>query len=384
MQIHKVPFQALGGVFDQDDIDAAVKVMQAAARPEGNFFPLPEENDFQKVLAQHEGGTFGIICNSCGTALDLCMLALNVGPGDEVIVPGQTFVCTATCASARGAKVIFADINPVTMCLDPAAVEMKITKKTKAIIPVHFAGLACDVEAFDAISKKHRIPIIYDAAHAVSTKFKGEPIGKFGLASCYSFQSNKNITTLGEGGAIVTSDADFAEKVRQGKTFGYVYGPQLRVVSVGFNYRMTKVQAAVGMTQLAKVDRIIGERRKRFIKLIELMSDIKEISLPAGVDDNHGCHLFVIQLHLDKLTCDKDQFRKLLLDKYQVGTALHYPAVWTWEAAKTFEYDNRNCPHTEQVCASVISLPVFPATSDEDLNYIAWAVREAVGETRRK
>jgi dTDP-4-amino-4,6-dideoxygalactose transaminase len=270
------------------------------------------------------------------------------------------------------------------MCLDPVAVEKKITKKTKAIIPVHFAGLVCDVEAFDALSRKYGVPVIYDAAHAVSTKFKGEPIGKFGLASCYSFQSNKNITTLGEGGAIVTHDAEFAEKVRQGKTFGYVYGPQLRVVSVGFNYRMTKVQAAVGMTQLAKVDRIIAERRKRFLKLIELLADVKEISLPAGVDENHGCHLFVIQLHLDKLTCDKEQFRKLLLDKYQIGTALHYPAVWTWEAAKTFEYDNRNCPNTERVCPAVVSLPVFPTTLDEDLKYIAWAVKEAIIEMRRK
>jgi dTDP-4-amino-4,6-dideoxygalactose transaminase len=384
MNIHKVPFQALGGVFERDDIEAAVKVMEAAAGPEGNFFPLPEENDFQKALARHEGAKYGIVCNSCGTALDLCMMALKVGPGDEVIVPGQTFVCTATCASARGAKVIFADIDPLSMCLDPKAVEKKITNKTKAIIPVHFAGLACDVDAFDAISRKYGVPVIHDAAHAVGTKFKDEPIGKFGLASCYSFQSNKNITTLGEGGAIVTNDADFAEKVRQGKTFGYVYGPQLRVVSVGFNYRMTKVQAAVGMTQLAKVDRIIAERRTKFQKLIGFLGDVEEISLPAGVDDNHGCHLFVIQLRLNKLSCDKEQFRKLLLDKYQVGTALHYPAVWTWEAAKTFEYDNRDCPNTQRVCESVVSLPVFSATSDEDLKYIAWALREALREMRRK
>ncbi|MFA5865676.1 MAG: DegT/DnrJ/EryC1/StrS family aminotransferase [Phycisphaerae bacterium] len=383
MNVRKIPFQALGGVFEQDDIDAALKVMQQAGNPGGNFFPLPEENDFQKALAEHEGGKFGIVVNSCGTALDLCMMAIKVGPGDEVIVPGQTFICTATCAAARGARVVFADIDPVTMCLDPKAVEKKITKKTKAIIPVHFAGLACDIQGFDAISKKYGVPIIYDAAHAVSTKYKDQPVGQFGLGSCYSFQSNKNMTTLGEGGAIVTSDPEFAETVRQGKTFGYVYGPQLRVVSVGFNYRMTKVQAAVGMTQLAKADRIIGLRQKNFIKLNAILKDVSEISLPAGVDQNHGCHIYVIQLHLDQIKVSRDEFRKLLQEKYQVGTALHYPAVWTWEAAAHFDYDRSNCPHTERVCRSVITLPVFPLTSEADLSYMAWALKQLISEVRK-
>ena len=384
MDIRNVPFQALGGVFEQDDVDAAVRVMTAAAAPGGNFFPLPEETDFQKAFAEHEGATFSIVCNSCGTALDLCMMALKIGPGDEVIVPGQTFVCTATCAAARGAKIVFADVDPATMCLDPRAAEKKISKRTKAILPVHFAGHACDVEAFEGISRRHGIPIIYDAAHAVSTKWKGKPIGQWGLASCYSFQSNKNMTTLGEGGAVVTNDAEFAETIRQGKTFGYVYGPPLRVVSIGFNYRMTKVQAAVGLTQLAKVDRVIAERRKRSLKLIDLLKGVEAIDLPVGVDDQHGCHLFVIQLDLTKLACDRDRFRRLLQEKYQVGTAVHYPAVWDWEVAKTFEFDNSNCPDTERICRSVVSLPVFPHSTDDDLAYVAWSVKQVVAETRRK
>ena len=190
MEIRKVPFQALGGLFEQDDVDAAVKVMQAVVDG-GSFFPLPEENNFQNALARYEGCEKSVAVNSCGTALDLCIMVLGIGQGDEVIVPGQTFVCTATCAAAQGAKVIFADVDPDTMCLDPIKVEAKITNRTKAIIPVHFAGLACDIDAFDAISKKYNIPIIYDAAHAVGTKYKGKFIGGAGLASCYSFQSNK-------------------------------------------------------------------------------------------------------------------------------------------------------------------------------------------------
>ena len=383
MEIRKVPFQALGGCFEQDDIDAALRVMTAAGEPGGDFFPLPEETDFQKALAEHEGAKHAIVVNSCGTALDLCMMALNVGAGDEVIVPGLTFVCTATCAAARKAKVVFADVDPHTMCLDPQAVEAKITERTKAVIPVHFVGHACNVEAFEAISRKHNVPIIYDAAHAVSTKHKGEPVGRFGLACCYSFQSNKNMTTLGEGGAVTTNDADFAETVRQMKTFGYVYGPQLRVVSVGFNYRMTKVQAAVGITQLAKADRVIGRKRERFSRMSDLLKDVEEITLPGGIDENHGCHLLVIRLDTDKLTCERDAFRKLLQDKHQVGTGLHYPAVWTWEVAEKFEYDNSDCPNTEQICRSVVSLPLFAQSSDDDIAYVAWAIKQAINEVRK-
>jgi dTDP-4-amino-4,6-dideoxygalactose transaminase len=384
MKVRRVPFQASGGVFEQDDIDAAVKVMTAASRPGGSFFPLPEETDFQNAFAKHEGASFAIMCNSCGTALDLCMTALKITQGDEVIVPGQTFVCTATCAAARGAKVVFADVDPTTMCLDPQAVERKITIRTKAIVPVHFAGQACDVEAFEAISRRHGIPVIYDAAHAVCTKWKGEPIGQWGLASCYSFQSNKNMTTLGEGGAVVTNDAEFAERVRQGTTFGYIHSPRPRVVSIGSNYRMTKVQAAVGLTQLAKIDRVIAERRRRSLTLIEGLKGVEEIRWPAGIDDQHGCHLFVIQLDLDKLTGERDEFCRLLQDKYQVETAVHYRAVWDWEVAQTFSHDKCNCPHTERICESVVSLPVFPNSTDEELAYIAWSVKQAVADFGRE
>lgn len=378
MEKRTVPFLALGGVFDEDDVAAALKVLRAAAGPGGDFFPLPEENDFQAALAAHEGAAHAVAVNSCGTALDLCLMALGVGPGDEVIVPGQTFVCTATCAAARGAKVVFADIDPRTMCLDPAAVAAKITPRTKALIPVHFAGHSCDVAAFDQLSQKHGIPVVYDAAHAVGTKWSGRGVGGRGLASCYSFQSNKNMTTLGEGGAVTSDDAGFAERVRRKKTFGYVYGPQLRVVEVGFNYRMTKVQAAVGLTQLAKVDAVTALRRENSRLLLALLAGLEEITPPAGLDDNHGCHLFVVQMDMGRLGCDREVFRKRLQAEYGVGSAVHYPAVWDWEAAAAFEHDRRDCPVTERVCRSVLTLPVFPGSSAADLEYVARALRELV------
>ena len=384
MQIREVPFRSLGGVFGQDDVAAAMRVIQAAAEPDGTFFPLPEETDFQDALAAHEGADRAVIVNSCGTALDLCMYVLGIGPGDEVITSGLTFVCTATCAAARGANVVFADIDSETLCLDPAAVEAKITERTKAIIPIHFAGHACNAEAFETLSRRHGVPVIYDAAHAVGTKWQGEPIGGWGLASCYSFQSNKNMTTLGEGGAIVSSDAEFAEKVRQAKTFGYIYGKELRVVSVGFNYRMTKPQAAVGLTQLAKVDDVCAARREHFLRLNELLQDVPEVIVAPGVDPAHACHIYVLRLNRERLSCDRDRFRQLLKDKYKVGTALHYPAVWDWEVAARFDYDNSDCANTMRACKSVLTMPVFPDTSEEDLQYIARALKQAVAESAKE
>ncbi|NOX55324.1 MAG: DegT/DnrJ/EryC1/StrS family aminotransferase [Planctomycetes bacterium] len=380
--IREIPFGAMGGVYAEDDIDAVMSVVQAAARPGGSFFPLPEETDFQNAFADHEGAARAIAVNSCGTALDLCMMALGVGPGDEVITTPLTFVCTATCAIARGARVVFADIDPATLCLDPHAVRQRITEKTKVILPVHFAGLAADCDGFDAIADETGIPIIYDAAHAVSTRYKDRPVGGRGKASCYSFQSNKNMTTLGEGGAVTTNDEEFAEIVRQKKTFGYVYGPELRVVTVGFNYRLTKVQCAVGLTQLAKIDEVIARRLEAFRHMQRMLEGVEEIIRPAGIEAGHGCHLYVVRLDTDKVTFDRAALLHVLKNKYKVGCAIHYPALWSWEVLAQLGYSERaaDCPIAAKACRQVFSLPLFPHTTAEDCEYIAWAIKQSLVE----
>ena len=370
----------MGGIYDRDDVDAVAAIMTAVTKEDGSFFPLPEEADFQKALAEHEGAARAIAVNSCGTALDCCMMALGVGPGDEVITTPLTFVCTAGTAIAQGAQVVFADVDPATMNLDPASVRERITEQTRAVIPVHFAGLAADIEAFDAITADTGVPVVYDAAHAVGTKRDGNPIGGAGLASCYSFQSNKNMTCLGEGGAVTTGDADFAEKVRQLKTFGYVYGPRIRVASIGFNYRMTKAQYAVGLTQLAKIDEVIALRQARMARMNALLEGVDEIIVPAGHGPGHGSHLYVIRLDTDKVGFTRDEFRARLKDDHGVATALHYPAVWTWDALADLGYSeaSANCPVAARVCAQVVSLPIFPRTAEEDLDYIALAVKQTL------
>lgn len=378
LETRSIPFLPLGGLVEQDDVDACLGVMSAATLPEGNLFPLPEENDFQEAFSKHEGARKTVAVNSCGSALDLCMMALNVRPGDEVIVPPLTFICTATCAAARGAKVVFADIDPVTLCLDPDAVRAKITTHTKAIIPVHFAGLACDIAAFDLIGREYGVAVVYDAAHAVGAKYHGQAIGGAGRASCYSFQANKNISTLGEGGAVTTNDEAFAEIVRRKKTFGYVYGSRLRVVTIGFNYRMTKPQLAVGLTQLAKARRIISCRLERYLRMQELLAGVEELILPAGIGAGHGCHLYVVRLDSQKVSFSRDALVRELKDRFGVQTGLHYPALWSWEAFQSIEYDRSACPNAERACAEVISLPIFPRTSFEDLEYIKQSLVAAI------
>ncbi|MCM8765167.1 MAG: DegT/DnrJ/EryC1/StrS family aminotransferase [Candidatus Omnitrophica bacterium] len=384
MKKRQIPFLAMGGLYQEDDLDAVIKVIKEAVDCRGSFFPLPEENDFQQLFARHQGAKKTIAVNSCGTALDCCMMALGIGNGDEVITTPFSFVCTAGTAVARGAKVVFADIHPETLNLDPEKVKEKITERTKAIIPVHFAGLSCDIDAFDEISKKTGIPIIYDAAHAVGAKYKNLPVGGRGKASCYSFQGNKNMTCLGEGGAVTTDDEQFAEKVRQLKTFGYVYGEKLRIVRIGFNYRMTKVQLAAGITQIKKIDIVNGLKRERMQKLNELLKNVEEIILPPGIDENHACHLYVIRVNTDVLQINADSFAAYLKGNYGVQTAKHYPPIWEWEAFSTLGYDGSDCPVAAKVASQVLSLPVFPGTAYEDLEYIAWSIKQTIHELKNR
>ena len=381
--IREIPFGSMGGLYDQDDVQAALEVLQAAADAGGSFFPLPEEADFQNAFARHEGADHAVAVNSCGTALDLCMMALGVGPGDEVITTPLTFVCTATCALARGAEVVLADVDPETLCLDPDQVRRRMTDRTRAVIPVHFAGLAADCGAFGRLARDTGVAVVYDAAHAVSTKWQGRPIGGFGQASCYSFQSNKNMTTLGEGGAVTTDDGEFAESVRRMKTFGYVYGKETRVVTVGFNYRMTKVQAAVGISQLRKIDRVVARRLEAFREMHRQLEGVEEIIRPAGIEPGHGCHLYVCRLDTERVPFGRDAFLKTLKQRYRVSCGIHYPPVWNWDVLARRGYGEAaaGCPVAALAGNQVFSLPLFPRTTNEDCAYLAWALKQSLLET---
>lgn len=386
MERREIPWLGLGGIYEDDDLKATIQILNLQIRESKGFFRLPEESNFEEAFAEHEGAKYTSMVNSCGTALDLSLMLLNIGPGDEVITTPLTFICTASSALVRGAKIILADIDPVTYCLDPEKVQGKTSDKTKLIIPVHFAGLAADIDAFNAIEDKYGVNIVYDAAHAISAKYKGRAVGNAGELSCYSFQSNKNMSTLGEGGAITTDNQGYFDKLQILKSFGFVYGEKDEVVMPGFNYRMSKVQSAVGLTQLKKVDRIVGLRREKMRSLNTLLEEIEEIIIPGllSTDDGHASHLNILRLNEEKVNFSKQEFLKSLRDDYGISTTIHYPPIWKWKIFRERGYDGKETPIAARVCRELFNPPIFPKTTEEDIDYIAWAIKEALTKLKHR
>jgi perosamine synthetase len=381
MELRKLPWYGLGATYEQDDIDAVVELLKPCVTEAKGFFRLPEETQFQKAFALHEDCKYASCVNSCGTGLDLAMHIIGIKPGDEVITTPLTFVCTATCVLLKGAKVVFADIDPRTYNLDPAKVEEKITERTKAVIPVHFAGLPVDIDGFDRISKKYGVKIIYDAAHAAGSMYKGKKLGGFGDMSVYSFQSNKNMSTLGEGGAITTNNEEYFNRLERVKSFGFKYGPVDDVVELGSNFRMSKLQSAVGLTQLKKLDRNNENRRKYAHYLSKKLSGINSITTPYEPEDCISAwHLYTLLYDEEKGGKDKATFLKLLKEKYGIGVTIHYRPVYEWKVFRDMGYDGKETPIADRVMRQLFNVPVFSIMEEKDFDYIAWAIQEAIAK----
>ncbi|NSW89122.1 MAG: DegT/DnrJ/EryC1/StrS family aminotransferase [Firmicutes bacterium] len=384
MKIRNLPWYGLGAIYEQDDIDAVLKILNPCVTEAKGFFRLPEETEFQKAFAEYEECKYASAVNSCGTGLDLALQILDIGPGDEVITTPLTFICTATCILLKGAKPVFADIDPRTYNLDPAKVEEKITERTKAVIPVHFAGLSADIEGFERLAKKYGIKVIYDSAHAVGSKYKGKKIGGFGDMSVFSFQSNKNMSTLGEGGAITTNNEEYFTRLERIKSFGFKYGPVDDVVELGSNYRMTKLQSAVGLTQLKKVDKNACIRKKFAEYLSEKLKDVEEITTPYVPEGyEHVYHLYTLLFNDEKVGKPKEEFIKILKEKYKIGVTIHYRPVYKWTVFKERGYNGDDTPITAKIMRQLFNVPVFARMQYEDFDYIAWAIKETIAELRK-
>jgi len=384
MEIREVPWISLGSVYDQDDIDAVMEILRAQVDRSAGFFRLPEEPIFEKAFAKHEGAKYASAVNSCGTGLDLAMRVLGVGPGDEVITTPLTFVATAHCIVGTGAKVVFADIDPLTYNLDPAKAEEKITPRTKAILPVHMNGMPADIDAFADISARTGVRIVYDAAHAVGTLYKGRKIGAAGEMSVYSFQSNKNMSTLGEGGMVTTDNPEYHARLQRIKSFGFQYGEVDDVLEWGTNYRMSKLQSAVGMTQLKKVDESNRIRNRYARHLSQQLADVPEIIAPFD-DGTHFCpyHLYMLRLNDEVVDATREDFLKILRGKYKVGVTLHYPPMWSFSFYRNMGYGPEETPIAAKVMRQLFNVPVFPRMPMEDIEYIAWALKESVADLKR-
>jgi dTDP-4-amino-4,6-dideoxygalactose transaminase len=354
----------------------------------------PKCHRFEEDVKNYVGAKHAIALTSATAGLHLALLARGIGRGDEVITTSMTFAATANVITLVGAKPVFVDIGP-DLNINPDLIEAAVTPKTKAIMPVHFAGYPCDMDKITAVAKRHNLLVIEDAAHAIGTEYKGRRIGSISDITVFSFHPIKNITT-GEGGMLVTDNAELAEKVRLLKFHGIKkdawkrYGakeiPQYEIIFPGFKYNLTDLQAALGIHQIKKLDRFI-EQRTRYAGLYAgLLKNAEGILLPQSPlrkGTRHAWHLYVILADIDRLSIDRDQFMAEMLEA-NIGIGLHFPAIHLQPYyQRTFGCARGTLPKTEFVSDRIFSLPLYPGMSEADVRDAASAVREIALRNKR-
>lgn len=369
------------------------EIAEAVAAIRSNWLSRgPRTGQFEAQFAAYTGSPHAIGLNSCTAGLHLAQLAYGIGPGDEVITTPYTFVATANTIVHCGAVPVFVDIDPVTMNLDPALLEAAITPRTKAIIPVHFAGYPCEMDAILAIAEKHRLIVIEDAAHAVHTTYGGEPVGSIGHATCFSFYATKNLTT-GEGGMVTTADEQVADRIRAMSLHGMNKNAWNRysdkgtwyyeVEFAGYKYNMTDIQAALGMVQLAKLERM-HELRSRYAAIYNAaFADQPAIVLPAdSAEHRHAWHLYVIRLNLWMLRIDRAEFIGLLKEA-GIGTSVHFIPVPVQPFYRRRGYRPEDYPVAMEAYRGAVSLPLYPGMTEEQVRYVCEIVQSILAFNRR-
>jgi dTDP-4-amino-4,6-dideoxygalactose transaminase len=326
---------------------------------------LFEERIRRLVRARH-----AVAVNSCTAALHLSLAAAGVGRGDEVITSPYTFAATGEAILYLGARPVLADIDPVTLNVNPEAVAAAVTRRSRAIVPVHIAGLPCDMKALIDLARRRRLKVIDDAAHALGARVEGRPIGSLSDLTCFSFYATKNLTT-GEGGMVTTDDREMAARVRRLSLHGlsrdawkrYTRAGSWRydVVEVGFKYNMTDLAAAVGLAQAGKFSSIQARRRRLARRYSALLAGCDAFDLPVeqpGVV--HAWHLYVLRLRPGVLRLSRDRVIDLLREK-GIGTSVHFlPLHLHSFYRRKFGYRQGDFPHTERESARAISLPLYP------------------------
>lgn len=355
----------------------------------------PKAQQFEKDFADYVGARYAVGLSSATAGLHLSIKALGIGPGDEVITTPMTFVATVNMIVANGATPVLADIDPRTLQIDPVEVEKRVTKKTRAIVPVHFAGQPVDLDAIHSIAETHRLAVLEDAAHAIGTEYKGKRIGALSELSVFSFHPIKNITT-GEGGMVTTNDESLAERIRILKFHGiskdawkrYDAGgtPHYDVLDIGFKYNLMDLQAALGLHQLKKVDAFNERRRQMALRYNEAFADLDEIELPRQVawPHKHAWHLYVIFVRPDRLTLDRYGFMDALKEA-KIGTGIHFIATHLHRYYREhFSCRRGDFPHAESISDRILSLPLFPGMTDRDQEDVIAAVRRICQQQRRR
>lgn len=352
----------------QEEITAVNEVMESGILAQGARVARLEEE-----FAKYCGTKYALAVNSGTAAIHAALHAAGIGAGDEVITVPFSFIATINPIMMTGAKPVLVDINPETYCMDVSQLEAAITDKTKAIVPVHLYGQAADMEEINQIAARHNLAVIEDACQSIAAKYKGKKAGSLGDLGCFSLYATKNIM-CGEGGMITTNDADQAAAIRRFRQHGmsapYTYE------ELGYNYRLTDLQAAIAIEQLKKVGRFTEARQNNAKRLTEGLTGIKGITLPSvGEDRSHVYHQYTIRITTDS-RLSRDEFVEEL-QKRDIGAGVYYPRpLHAYPHVAALGYNTGDFPQAEKAASEVISLPVHPALSEAEVQQIIDAVKE--------
>lgn len=376
---YKIPLFKLN--FDDAETQSVVKTLESQWLSMG-----PQSVELEEVFAQMSGAKRGVAIANCTAALHLALMALDIKEGDEVIVPSLTFVATANCVRYVGATPVFADITSredLTISIED--IKRKITPRTKAIIPMHFAGYAADMEAIMSIAKEHNLKVIEDACHGPLSEYQGKKLGSIGDVGCFSFFSNKNIST-GEGGMLITNSDEIADKIKLLRSHGMTtmsyqrasgHATTYDVVSSGFNYRMDDLRAGIGLVQLQKLPADLEKRSQVRKWYLEALEGIEGITIPFK-DRHEFSSNYVMPIVLDNADDIRRDAIRERLHSCGIQTSVHYPAAHRFSVFQ--EYVDGELPLTDYVTDAELTLPMYAALLKEEVSYIAESLKKAVSE----
>lgn len=374
---------------DEEDIDAVAETLRS------DFITCgPKVDEMERNLEAYTGAKYAVAVSNGTAALHCASIAAGIGPGDEVITTPLTFAASANCAVYCGARPVFADIDPETYNIDPESIKEKITDKTKAVVAVDFTGQSVENEAIRKICDEHHLIFIEDAAHAIATKYNGKQVGSLADLTCFSFHPVKTITG-GEGGAVTTNDEELYKKLVLAHTHGITHDKALmeeaphegpwyyEMISLGYNYRITDFQAALIVSQMKKLDQFAARRKEIVKRYDEAFNKIPEIIVQKEIPQSDTCrHLYIIRLDLDKLKCTRREFFDAMSAE-NVQCQIHYVPVYWFPFYKHMGYEKGLCPKAEEVYKGIMSIPLYPKMSDQDVTDVIHAVRKVVENYRK-
>ena len=366
---------------ENPEIEEVVAVMQSGWLGTG-----PKVARFERDFAKYKGIEHTVALNSCTAALHLSILGAGIGAGDEVITTPLTFCATINAIIHAGATPVLADIDPITMNIAPNEVKAKITSRTKAILPVHFAGRPCDMDSLCRIADNYKLKIIEDCAHAIETEYHGRKAGTLGDFGCFSFYVTKNVVT-GEGGMVITKSEEDAARIKvlglhgmskdAWKRFGDEGYKHYQVVECGYKYNMMDLQAAIGIHQLQRVETYWHRRQEIWHRYNEAFADLP-IILPAPVELNtrHAYHLYTILIDEQRCGISRDGFLEAMTAQ-NIGIGVHYLSIPEHSYyQKTFGWQPEDYPHAMRIGRQTVSLPLSAKLSDDDVDDVIDATKK--------